>query len=84
MDYEEIRYEIQDGVAVVTLDRPQKLNAVTAQTGAELGDAMAEADEDDDVRVVVLTGAGRAFCAGLDFFLRPRCLEPEPYHWLVL
>ena len=65
-DYEQVTYEVDGGVAVVTLDRPDKLNAMTAQMGAELGDAMAEADGDDDVRVVVLTGAGRAFCAGAD------------------
>ena len=65
-DYEQVTYDVDGGVAVVTLDRPDKLNAMTAQMGAELGDAMAEADGDDDVRVVGLTGAGRAFCAGAD------------------
>ncbi|HET6873827.1 MAG TPA: enoyl-CoA hydratase-related protein [Acidimicrobiales bacterium] len=66
MDYEQIVYEVDDGVAVVTLNRPEKLNAMTAQMGAEMDDAMAEADEDDDVRAVVVTGAGRGFCAGAD------------------
>jgi enoyl-CoA hydratase/carnithine racemase len=66
MDYEEILYEVDDGVALVTLNRPEKLNAMTARMGAEMGDAMAEADGDDAVRAVVLTGAGRAFCAGAD------------------
>ena len=66
MTYETVRYEVADGVATVTLDRPEHLNSWTAQLGAELGDAMAEADEDDDVRAVVVTGAGRAFCAGAD------------------
>ncbi len=66
MDYEQILYEASDGVAVVTLNRPEKLNAMTARMGAEMGDAMAEADADDAVRAVVLTGAGRAFCAGAD------------------
>lgn len=66
-DYDQITYEVDDdGVALVTLNRPDKLNAMTAQMGAEMGDAMAEADADDDVRVVVLTGAGRGFCAGAD------------------
>ncbi len=66
MTYEQVLYEVGDGVAVVTLNRPDKLNAMTAQMGAELEDAMAEADGDDDVRAVVVTGAGRAFCAGAD------------------
>jgi enoyl-CoA hydratase/carnithine racemase len=66
MDYKQILYAVEDGVAVVTLNRPEKLNAMTAQMGAEMDDAMAEADEDDDVRVVVVTGAGRGFCAGAD------------------
>ena len=66
MDYQQILYDINDGVAVVTLNRPEKLNAMTALMGAEMGDVMAEADADDGVRAVVLTGAGRAFCAGAD------------------
>jgi enoyl-CoA hydratase/carnithine racemase len=64
--YETVLYDIADGVGTITLNRPDKLNSWTAQLGAELGDAMATADEDDDVRVVIVTGAGRAFCAGAD------------------
>ena len=66
MEYEQILYDVSEGVALVTLNRPEKLNAMTALMGAEMGDAMAEADSDDAVRAVVLTGAGRAFCAGAD------------------
>jgi len=66
MNYEHIRYEQADGIALVTLNRPEKLNAMTALMGAEMADAMAEADADDAVRAVVMTGAGRAFCAGAD------------------
>jgi len=66
MDYEHILYDVDDAVAVVTLNRPEKLNAMTALMGAEMADAMAEADADDGVRAVVMTGAGRAFCAGAD------------------
>src|SRR5688572_17749652 len=66
MTYETVLYQVIDGVATVTLNRPDRLNAWTARLGAELGDAMATADEDDAVRAVVVTGAGRAFCAGAD------------------
>jgi enoyl-CoA hydratase/carnithine racemase len=66
MEYAQIRYEVTEEVALVTLNRPEQLNAMTALMGAELGDAMAEADADDGVRAVVVTGAGRAFCAGAD------------------
>src|SRR5689334_19200382 len=65
-DYGQILYEVTDAVALVTLNRPEKLNAMTAQMGAEMGDAMAEADGDDAVRAVVVTGAGKGFCAGAD------------------
>lgn len=66
MAYETVLYDVDDGVATVTLNRPDNLNAWNAQLGAELGDAMATADDDDEVRAVVVTGAGRAFCAGAD------------------
>ena len=66
MAYETVLYDVADAVATITLNRPDKLNAWNAQLGAELGDAMATADDDDDVRAVVVTGAGRAFCAGAD------------------
>lgn len=57
---------VTDGVATVTLNGPDTLNAFSSRTAAELGEAYAACDADDDVRVVVLTGAGRAFCAGAD------------------
>lgn len=66
MEYEEILYEVTAAIATVTLNRPEKLNAMTSLMAAELGDAMAEADGDDAVRAVVVTGSGRAFCAGAD------------------
>ena len=61
-----IRSALADGVLTLTLDRPDKLNAYTAQMGRELEAAFRSADADDAVRVVVVTGAGRAFCAGAD------------------
>ncbi|MCD2185850.1 enoyl-CoA hydratase-related protein [Actinomycetospora soli] len=62
----EIRYEVADGIATITLDRPDRMNAFTPTMATELVAAFDAADADDAVRVVVLTGAGRAFCAGAD------------------
>ena len=59
--------DVDDGVAVLTLNRPDHLNAYTAEMGSLLGRAYRDCDEDDDVRAIVVTGAGRAFCAGADF-----------------
>ena len=58
--------DVQDGVAELTLNRPDRLNAFTPQMGAALITRFRELDEDDSVRVIVVTGAGRAFCAGAD------------------
>ena len=58
--------EVKDGVATVTLNRPEKLNAFSGTMAAELYASFAEYDKDDDVRVIVVTGAGRAFSAGAD------------------
>ena len=66
MDYEQIRYDVADGILTVTLNRPEKLNAFTGRMMYELIDAFDRADADDAVRVVIVTGAGRAFCAGAD------------------
>ncbi|MBI4883232.1 MAG: crotonase/enoyl-CoA hydratase family protein [Actinobacteria bacterium] len=66
MDYSEIKYEVASSIATITLNRPQKLNAFTNTMMRELLDAFDAADTDDDVRVVIVTGSGRAFCAGAD------------------
>ena len=66
MDYEQIRYAVEDGILTLTLHRPEKLNAFTTRMMYELLDAFERADADDAVRVVIVTGAGRAFCAGAD------------------
>jgi enoyl-CoA hydratase/carnithine racemase len=64
--YGEIEYQVVDRIATITLNRPERLNAFTYVMRGELIDAFDRADADDDVRVVVVTGAGRAFCAGAD------------------
>ena len=66
MDFQEIRYEVADHVATITLDRPERLNAYTRTMHEELIRAFDLADADDDVRAVIVTGAGRGFCAGAD------------------
>ena len=66
MTFREIRYDVEDGVCTVTLNRPDRLNAVTTTMLGELGEAWDRADADDAVRAVIVTGAGRAFCAGAD------------------
>ncbi len=66
MAYEEILYEVSEHVATVTLNRPTKLNAWTMKMEKEVAAAVHLAEQDTDVRVIVLTGAGRGFCAGAD------------------
>ena len=66
MDFEEIRYEVADHVLTITLNRPERLNAFTPTMGHELIEAFDQADADDEVRAVIVTGEGRGFCAGAD------------------
>jgi len=66
MSYENLQLEREGHVAVVTLDRPAKLNALDAGLRADLFAVLEEVRDDDDIRAVVLTGAGRGFCAGVD------------------
>jgi len=66
MQYETIIVEKRDGVAIITLNRPEKLNAVNLEMRLEVLDLFDELEVDDEVRVVIVTGAGRAFCAGAD------------------
>ena len=64
--YQDILYEVQDPVAIVTMNRPKALNAMTGRMMAEMRHAFAVAEQDPDVVGIVLTGAGRGFCAGAD------------------
>jgi enoyl-CoA hydratase/carnithine racemase len=66
VDYEQIAYEVEDRIATITLDRPDKLNAFTSRMLQELLDVFDRIDADDDVRAVIVTGRGRGFCAGAD------------------
>jgi enoyl-CoA hydratase/carnithine racemase len=66
MSYQEILYAVDDGVLTLTLHRPEKLNAFTGTMMNEMIDAFDRADADDAVRAVIVTGSGRAFCAGAD------------------
>lgn len=66
MTFEAIEYERVDTTALVTINRPEKMNAWNTQVANELSEALSQANEDDDVRAVVITGKGRAFCAGAD------------------
>jgi enoyl-CoA hydratase/carnithine racemase len=82
MDFETIRYEVEDRIATITLNRPHQLNAVSPLMVRELRAAYAAAESDDAVWITIVTGAGRAFCAGADVTEIPddgRVLYEEPY-----
>jgi 2-(1,2-epoxy-1,2-dihydrophenyl)acetyl-CoA isomerase len=64
--YQQLQLDITDGIATVTLNRPDKLNAYTVDMGEEIVDAFDTLKDDESVRAVILTGAGRGFCAGVD------------------
>ncbi|MFN8020103.1 MAG: crotonase/enoyl-CoA hydratase family protein [Acidimicrobiales bacterium] len=66
MSYETLDWTVDDGILTLTLSRPDQLNAFTVEMANELVHAFERASDDDDVRAVIVTGAGRAFCAGMD------------------
>ena len=66
MTYEQIKYDVADGIATLTMSRPDRLNAFTGQMMNEMIDAFDQIDADDNVRVVIVTGEGRGFCAGAE------------------
>ena len=81
MAYSDILYEKHDKVATITINRPHAMNSGTIRTWAEIGQAFGEAEHDTSVQVVVITGAGRAFCAGDDvkeIFLNPEFRDAKP------
>jgi enoyl-CoA hydratase/carnithine racemase len=65
-DFQQILYAVDEGVLTITLNRPERLNAWTPTMGNELMEALDRADADDQIRAVIITGAGRGFCAGAD------------------
>jgi enoyl-CoA hydratase/carnithine racemase len=75
--YEELLYQVEDPVATITLNRPDRLNAFTQRMGDELNHAVARAEADPAALVIVLTGAGRGFCAGADVQRLKRIGEGE-------
>jgi len=66
MEYRDLLYDVSDGIATITLNRPERLNAISGGMLASFSRAFREADRDRGVRAIILTGAGRGFCAGLD------------------
>src|SRR5256886_14254006 len=66
MAYETIKYEVAENILTITLNRPDKLNAFNGTMQQELIGAFDAADKDDDIRAIIVTGAGRGFCAGAD------------------
>ena len=79
MAYQEIIYDVENrNIAVITLNRPDAMNALTGTTHAELGQAINEASEDRDIKVIVITGAGRGFCSGDDVKVLFRGGEAPP------
>ena len=78
MEFKMLRFVVEDAVAVITLDYAPTLNALDMNLALELEAALKQAEEDDAVKVVVLTGAGRAFCGGGDIrFMKAHCEEPD-------
>jgi enoyl-CoA hydratase/carnithine racemase len=77
MAYEQILYDVADNILTITLNRPEKLNAFTGQMMNEMIDAFDRADADDNVRAIIVTGAGRGFCAGADLSAGAKTFDYE-------
>ena len=81
MSYETILFEKKDAVARITLNRPEKMNAMTRETFHEIIRALDDAEQDDNIRVVVITGKGKAFCAGVDLKFASSELDNLKSEW---
>ncbi|MCG2623435.1 crotonase/enoyl-CoA hydratase family protein [Arthrobacter sp. I2-34] len=81
MGYETINYTVADQILTIELNRPEKMNAVTPQMREELISAFAEADKDPEVRAIVVTGSGKAYCAGADVSGGSKTFDPEARGW---
>lgn len=77
MDYKTIKYEVEDNILTITLHRPDKMNAFTGEMMQELIDAFDRSDADDNVRAVIVTGEGKAFCAGADLSAGAKTFDYE-------
>lgn len=77
MGYNTIKYEVEDNILTLTLHRPDKMNAFTGEMMAEMIDAFDRADADDDVRAIIVTGEGKAFCAGADLSAGAKTFDYE-------
>ncbi|GAB4330700.1 MAG: crotonase/enoyl-CoA hydratase family protein [Candidatus Abyssubacteria bacterium] len=77
MSYQQILFETADQIATITLNRPERLNAFTYVLAAEMVDALEKVDADDTLRVTILTGAGRGFCAGMDLGAGGSTFDPS-------
>ena len=80
MSRETVTVKLDDGIAWVTLDRPEKRNAMNPALNAEMVDVLLELDADDDCGVLVLTGAGDSFSAGMDLKEYFREVDGQPHH----
>ena len=83
MTFSDIVYEQAEGVVTITIDRPRRLNALSVQTVNEMITALKRANEDSAARVVVITGSGKAFCAGADLKDAPDTMTPQMAHEVV-
>ncbi|MDR7084140.1 enoyl-CoA hydratase/carnithine racemase [Arthrobacter ginsengisoli] len=81
MSYETINYTVDDRILTIELNRPEKMNAVTPQMREELISAFTQADQDPEVRVIVVTGSGKAYCAGADVSGGAKTFDPKGRGW---